>query len=86
MNRAINNVSAINDWQELRDALGLTQQEMAMVLAISDREVRRLETGAVNEISPATELILRAVLRDPEFRRRLDAANYPHPYPGDLLI
>ncbi len=71
-------------WLELREALGLTQAEMAALLCISERQLRRIERGIYRRPPPASMLVLRARLRHPEMRRRLEAAGVQYPFPEDL--
>lgn len=74
----------IPDWRRFRVALGLTQRDLAELLCISTRHVRRLETIPHHCPSAASVMLLRAWLRHPEYRRRLEVADYAHPFPEDL--
>ncbi len=72
------------DWRGLRLALGLTQQQMCELLCVDRKTLYRLEVGRLAAPLRASRTLLRAWLRDPELRRRLEAAGFPHPFPEDL--
>ena len=75
---------AVVDWRGLRRALGLTHRQMSEVLCIHERNVYQLEAGTYAAPSRASMMLLRAWLQHPEFRQRLQATGYPHPFPEDL--
>ena len=71
------------DWRGLRLALGLRQSEMAELLYLTQPFISQLELGTARP-SRQTIVILRAWLTMPEYRERLAAANFPHPFPDDV--
>ena len=71
-------------WRQLRGALGLNQTEMAALLGITVRHLRRLEFEQYPNNHPQTTLALRTWLQHPELQRRLTTAGYPHPFPEDV--
>ena len=71
------------DWRGLRQALGLTQADMAVLLCVHPAEVARFESGRRNP-HRAVIVLLRAWLLHPIFRQRLDKVSYPHPFPEDV--
>lgn len=75
----------IRDWLGLREALGLTQREMADLICVSRRTVQVLETDPRARPHRATMVILRARLADRRLAARLRSAAYPHPWPQDVL-
>lgn len=44
-----------------------------------------LERGKTKAMNPSTEAVVRAFLSQPDVLRRLEIANYPHPYPEDCI-
>lgn len=69
----------------LREALELTQDELATILEVTARWIRMLEAALVHRcLSPHAVANLRMALVDPHFRSLLKDAHYPHPYPEDL--
>ena len=73
----------VPEWRVLRQALGLTQEDMGRLLCLHRSAVIRLEQGDHYCPREATIMLLRAALLHPEFRRRLAAAGYAHPWPED---
>jgi predicted transcriptional regulator len=65
-------------------ALGLTQQQMADLLFLSDSAISYLETPPHKCPHLQTIMLIRYHLAKPEFARKLKSAGYPHPYPEDL--
>lgn len=74
----------ITDWRALRLALGLTQAQLAALLALSIRHVKRYESPGHHCPHGSTVLLLRAHLQRPELQERLRLAGVAHPFPEDL--
>ena len=73
----------VADWRGLREALRLTQEEMADRLHISVRQVARLEHPPHRCPREATIWFLRHMLRHSPYRDRLQAAGFPNPFEED---
>lgn len=74
------------EWRSLRRALGLSQHEMAQLLSMADGSYSRLERRTGGRSREITITVLRSqVLHEPELQARLRQANYPYPWPLDLV-
>ena len=71
------------DWRGLRQVLGLTQADMAVLLCVHHTEVARFENGRRNPHKAAL-VLLRAWLLHPIFMERLKKGRYSHPFPEDV--
>jgi hypothetical protein len=74
----------IPDWRKFRLALGLGVGEMASLLSVDRHTIQRLELSPHHCPHRSTMLVLRLWLRAPELVTKLQAAQYPYPYPEDL--
>lgn len=74
----------VGDWKALREALHLTQVQMAAHLGLTWRQVQRLEQRPHRCPRAQTILFLRLLLRQPMMVERLRRAGYRHPWPEDL--
>lgn len=74
-----------SDWRGLRRALGLTQREMAGILAVTLGTYSSWERGKAKRAARQQTINqLRVALMDPQVQELLGKAGYPHPFPGDL--
>lgn len=71
------------DWRGLRDALGLTQEEMGRLLCVSKQSVCAYEAGS-RRPTRAVLMLLRTWLQDPDLAGRLRRSAFPHPWPEDV--
>lgn len=71
------------DWRGLRNAMGLTQRELADLLCVSRQEIANIEGGR-RYPAASSLMLLRVWLTHPTYRERLAEADYPTPFPEDL--
>jgi DNA-binding transcriptional regulator YiaG len=72
----------VQDWKQLRSALGMTQAQLAELLRVDARSIQRWEAEAPQHACPlpVVELLLETWLDEPELAARLAAAGYANPF------